>query len=265
MRANRSQTLDAAQVAAHATPRRRSVPTRRRTPVQQSLHQRWRERPHYAALPLTPGCRNGVVHAIVTRVPCRCPRVPFVQEHRAARLPLCVPTCVSPRGRRRGPAMRLAICSCAVPVLLQNLSHSLVMIVPPTIAPTMLAPCSASSMLFAWLRPGPRPGLRALTTPVRGTVGQLRDGGPCDASGTGLDERFVQAYVDRITPVPHGTPPVRHTGLRSAHSADARRARYRAHPSGHRSPYVPASRGATSQDVRGHEAAFTQRQAHALV
>ncbi len=38
-----------------------------------------------------------------------------------------------------------------------------------TIAPFMLAPCSASSMLFASLRPGRRPGLRALTTPPRGT------------------------------------------------------------------------------------------------
>jgi hypothetical protein len=33
----------------------------------------------------------------------------------------------------------------------------------------MLVPCSASSMLFALLRPGRGPGLRALTTPARGT------------------------------------------------------------------------------------------------
>lgn len=33
----------------------------------------------------------------------------------------------------------------------------------------MLTPCSASSMLFATLRPGRWPGLRALTTPPRGT------------------------------------------------------------------------------------------------
>jgi hypothetical protein len=39
-----------------------------------------------------------------------------------------------------------------------------------TIALFMLAPCSASSMLFAALRPGRRPGLRALTTPPRGTT-----------------------------------------------------------------------------------------------
>ena len=39
-----------------------------------------------------------------------------------------------------------------------------------TIACSMLAPCSASSMLFAALRPGRWPGLRALTTPARGTT-----------------------------------------------------------------------------------------------
>ena len=46
-----------------------------------------------------------------------------------------------------------------------------------TIASMMLAPCSASSMLSASLRPGPWPGLRALTTPARGTHWQLRDDG----------------------------------------------------------------------------------------
>src|SRR5690606_16389404 len=160
MSANRSQMLDAAQVAAHATPRRRSMPTLRRTPVQRSLHQRWRERPHCAASLLTLGCLDGVVHAIVGRVPCRCPRVPFVQEHRAARVPQSVPTCVPTRRRTRGPALRNDVGSRTVPVSLQNLSHSLGVIVLPTIAPSMLAPCSASSMLSAPLRPGPRPGLR---------------------------------------------------------------------------------------------------------
>jgi len=40
---------------------------------------------------------------------------------------------------------------------------------PDTIASLILAPCSTSSTLFAPLRPGRRPGLRALTTPPRGT------------------------------------------------------------------------------------------------
>src|SRR5262249_44142530 len=38
-----------------------------------------------------------------------------------------------------------------------------------TIALLMLAPCPASSKLFASLPPGRRPGFRALTTPPRGT------------------------------------------------------------------------------------------------
>ena len=98
------------------------------------------------------------------------------------------------------------------------------------IAFLMLAPCSASSMLSAPLRPGPWPGIRALTTPTRGTFQQLCDGRqPVDHSET-VDAGIAQAYVDIITSVPHGTPSVRLHGLRRAHSAGAHRARYRAHP-----------------------------------
>jgi hypothetical protein len=42
-----------------------------------------------------------------------------------------------------------------------------------SIAPVSLVPCSPSSMLFAALRPGHGPGLRALTTAARGTVWAL--------------------------------------------------------------------------------------------
>lgn len=220
MRVNRSQTLDAAQVAAHATPRRRSVPTRRSTPVQQSLHQRWRERPRCAASPLTPGCRDGVVHAIVGRVPCRCPRVLCVQEHRAARVPMLVPT----RRRRRGPAMRNAVGSRAVPAFLQNLSRSLVMIIPPTIAPTMLAPCSASSMLSAWLRPGPRPGLRALTTPARGIPNSYAMVVRVMPAGWGLTRVFRRRMLT-------ASPQCRTALLRFATPASG--ARIRPTPAGH--------------------------------
>ena len=90
-----------------------------------------------------------------------------------------------------------------------------------TIAPMMLAPCSASSMLSASLRPGRWPGLRALTTPARGTDRQLRDGGRSDEAHNDVDDDIAQAYVGLIPSVPHGTPPVRHNGIRSAHSADA--------------------------------------------
>ena len=66
----------------------------------------------------------------------------------------------------------------------------------------------------------PWPGLRALTTPARGTAGQLRDGGRSDEAHNDVDDDIAQAYVGLIPSVPHGTPPVRHNGLRSAHSAD---------------------------------------------
>jgi hypothetical protein len=89
----------------------------------------------------------------------------------------------------------------------------------------MLAPCSASSMLSASLRPGQWPGLRALTTPARGTDWQLRDGGRSDEDHNDVDDQVDRAYGGLITSVPHGTPPVRHNGIRSAHSADAPRAR----------------------------------------
>jgi len=89
-----------------------------------------------------------------------------------------------------------------------------------TIARMMLAPCSTSSMLFASLRPGPWPGLRALTTPARGTDWQWRDGDHCDDGLHEVDEDRTRAYGSFITPVPPGTPPVRHKGIRSAHSAD---------------------------------------------
>ena len=94
-----------------------------------------------------------------------------------------------------------------------------------TIARMILAPCSASSMLFASLRPGQWPGLRALTTPARGTDWQLRDGGRSDEDHNDVDDHVDRAYGGLITSVPHGTPPVRHNGIRSAHLADAPRAR----------------------------------------
>jgi len=43
------------------------------------------------------------------------------------------------------------------------------------IASAMVAPCSATSMLSASLRPGPWPGLRAWTSPARGSDPHLRD------------------------------------------------------------------------------------------
>ena len=63
-----------------------------------------------------------------------------------------------------------------------------------TIASTMLAPSSALSMLSASLRPGLWPGLRALTTPARGTDWQLRDGGHLMTVHNDVDATITRAY-----------------------------------------------------------------------
>jgi hypothetical protein len=53
--------------------------------VSQSVNQRWRERPRCPARPVTPGRRDGVVHAIVGRVACQRLLAHVVQDKRAAR------------------------------------------------------------------------------------------------------------------------------------------------------------------------------------
>ena len=135
---------------------------------------------------------------VVPRV--SCPRARFVQENRAARVHIreasSVPMCSAGIGSR------------TTAVLLKNTTRSGRRSNCTTIAPMMLAPCSASSTLSASLRPGRRPGLRALTTPVRGTVRQLRDGGRSDEAHNGLDDDIARAYVGFIPSVPLGTPPV---------------------------------------------------------
>ena len=59
--------------------------------MRRSLHQRWRERPRCPASPLAPASRDGVVHAIVGRAASRCLCDPFVQERRAAGVPVFPP------------------------------------------------------------------------------------------------------------------------------------------------------------------------------
>ena len=86
MSANHVQASLSQQLAASTASRRRSVPPSPPEPVSQSLNQRWRERPRCPASPVTPGRRDGVVHAIVGRAACRCLRAQFVQDERAARV-----------------------------------------------------------------------------------------------------------------------------------------------------------------------------------
>ena len=221
MSTNRRQTFEATYVAVATTMRRRCLPPPSRVPVPMSMHQRWRERPRRRAWRLTPGRPHGVVHAIVGCVSRPCLRAQSVQGNRAARARVFVHNCEERSGPADGGAMGLLTAGFFGGTMLDlalELGHF-------TIAAMMLAPCSASSMLSASLRPGQWPGLRALTTPARGTDWQLRDGGRSDEDHNDVDDQVDRAYVGLITSVPHGTPPVRHNGIRSAHSADAPRAR----------------------------------------
>jgi hypothetical protein len=221
MSTNRRQTLEAMYVAMPTTTRRRRLPPRPRVPVPMSLHQRWRERPRRCARLLPPLPPGGFVHAIVGRVRCPCLYAHSMQENRAA----CAPMFVSSCEEGSGPSDGVAMCSRASPLPRWNGTRSRARIGCSTIARMMLAPCSASSMLSASLRPGQWPGLRALTTPARGTDWQLRDGGRSDEDHNDVDDYAERAYGGLITSVPQGTPPVRHNGIRSAHSANAPRAR----------------------------------------
>jgi hypothetical protein len=78
-----------------------------------------------------------------------------------------------------------------------------------------------------------------------------------DEAHNAVDDGIARAYVGFIHSVPHGTPPVRHNGIRSAHSADAPRARFRAtlHDIAVDSQSLLAVLRA--QDRARHEAAFT--------
>ena len=166
MTANCVQASLSQQLAASTTSRRRSVPPSPPEPVSQSLNQRWRERPRCPAPPLTPGRRDGVVHAIVGRAARCCLRAQVVQDERAARVHDFVSRFAEQCGRRielQSVRVRAMFFRTERPVLASRSCRR-------TIALFMLAPCSASSMLFAALRPGRRPGLRALTTPPRGTT-----------------------------------------------------------------------------------------------
>jgi hypothetical protein len=124
MTANGIQVSLSQQLAASTTSRRRSLPPSSQEPVSQSLNQRWRERPRCPALPVTPGRRDGVVHAIVGRAACHCRRAHVVQDKRAARAHVC--------GSRFPGAMRpierTEISSCASPVFQGGTSRSQIQI-----------------------------------------------------------------------------------------------------------------------------------------
>ena len=165
MMANRASASSAATCREH-TSRRRSVPPSLPAPMSLSLNQRWRERPRCPASRVTPGRRDGSFTPSLVVLCVTCLRSVFARRKRGARLrvwwacffPRTKPTTTRAHGhdahsfsRIRAHTAAPQMCAC-------------------TIACSMLAPCSASSMLFAALRPGRWPGRRALTTPARGTT-----------------------------------------------------------------------------------------------
>jgi hypothetical protein len=163
---NRVQAFSLQQLGARAPVRRRFVPPSLPEPVSQSQNQRWRGRPRCPALRVAPERRDGVVHASVGRVACRCHPC-STGAGRTRR-----PRAYDPGRVRRDKAVRDPVGNGVH--LSGNLSRNNgacfeLDFASDTIATSMLAPCSASSMLFASLRPGRWPGLRALTTPSRGT------------------------------------------------------------------------------------------------
>jgi hypothetical protein len=223
MTANDVQALLLQQLAADTPSRRRSLPPSLPVLLSQWVNQRWRERPRCPALRVTPGRRGGVVHAIAGRAACRCLCAEVVQEERAACVPVLVATFAGRSGARAKQKPVRGQFSCSRQKRHASESRSR----HRTIARFMMAPCSASSMLFAALRPGRRPGLRALTTPPRGTFRQLRDGRQAVDQSKGLTRESRRRMLTSSS-VPLGTPSVRRHGQRSAHPAVAHRARYRA-------------------------------------
>ena len=217
MSAHSVQASVSQHLAASTPPRRRFVPPSSSETVSQSVNQRWRERPRCRALRLTPAALTGsfTPSLVVSRVAvcvlrsCRriAPPARPIARRDSARTKCADESAESVRAR--------------CPVLPENTSTFRSRSSRPTIASMMLAPCSASSMLSASLRPGRWPGLRALTTPPRGTRWQLRDGGHLMTVHNDVDANIRRAYVGFITSVPHGTPPVRRNGIWSAHSPTA--------------------------------------------
>jgi len=225
MSARSVQVSVSQHLAARPQRRRRSLPPSPSVPMSGSVHQRWRERPRCPALRVTPGRRDGVVHAIVGRVRCRRPGASVVEEERAhprARSHVRIHR-EQPVDESHGNRLLRAT----------GLSRWHVTFAEPafgraTIAISILVPCSASSMLSAALRPGQLPGLRALTTPARGTFSAIARWWSACRWLEEVDPEITQAYVGNITSVPHGTPSVRRHGQRSAHPDGAHRARHRA-------------------------------------
>jgi hypothetical protein len=140
MTVKRVQAFLLQQLGASASVRRRFVPPSQPAPVLHSQNQRWRERPRRRARHLTPERPDGVVHAIVGRVPCPCLGAQFVQENRAACVRVFVYSCEARSGRRLASLSVRAWARFFDGTGLDHAHES----GNATIARMMLAPCSAS-------------------------------------------------------------------------------------------------------------------------
>ena len=213
MTANRVQASLAQQLAASTSPRRRSVPPSLPEPMSQSLHQRWRERPRCPALRVAPAPGDGVVHAIAGRAVCHV-SVQRVRQEETRRPPACVRGRVSPDNP---PDKSRAHWHDAQPLLPDPRDDTPHQLCACTIARLILVPCSASSMLFAALRPGRKAGPAGIDDAcARHDCGLLRDGRFLMARASsgvrreGVDAGFPQAYVDVSRLCPTGTSSASH-------------------------------------------------------
>jgi len=249
---------------------RRSLPPATTRLSERPVSLQWRERPRCPGPRVAPGSDDGVVHAIAGRAPClrlcrhrvrneRAARAPMFghQLHRtiAPRLPttagtVCIfrlPEAPRRRGVRIAPPHHRAFYDRAVLGIVNALRFASTR---PVAGPAGIDDASARHPF----------GNCAMVVSVMTARNEV-------------DAGIKRAYVDVITSVPRGTASVRHNGLRSAHSADALRARSRAHPSPHRSPLHDhrrrsvctlvscelrhLSRGIVLRTMRRDEAAFT--------
>jgi hypothetical protein len=205
------------------------------------VNQRWRERPRRPASPVTPGRRDGVVHAIVGRAECRCLRAPFVQEESAARVYI-----YAARSNRRTVSMHSAgIGSRTSAVLLQNTTTIAARIEGhhhrANDAGAVLGIVNA--LRFASTRPMAGPSgvddacARHRSATARMVVDLMRLTTMLTTTSRG---RMLGSFRQCRT----GTPPVRHNGIRSAYLPPPPGHGFERTSSRHRSPLVRASRDA---------------------
>lgn len=152
MTANAAQASPTQNVAAsRPSSGRRSLPTAVLLPIERPVSQRWRERPRCPALRVAPGPwrRGRSRHRWPCRVSpsarCDCPG-----RIRRPRAPVASP---NHRGRPRHMSAHVAG---RILARFDRTDHDVATLqsCPHAIARSSLVPCSASSMLFAALRPG---------------------------------------------------------------------------------------------------------------